>query len=237
MIIAIDGPAGSGKSSTARAVAERLGFRHLDSGAFYRAITFAALEKGIPPEEWPGLTVAQLEGLAVSSTLARTGFALHVRGADVSEEIRSADVNAAVSAMAAVPAVRDWLLQTLRDAGRSTDLVADGRDIGTVVFPDAELKVFLVAEPRERARRRLLQMDLPTDHDSIRTEVQRIAARDRLDSGRAVAPLRQADDAVALDTTHLSFDEQVDTIVAWARARMHSSVRSADRAGADSTSG
>jgi CMP/dCMP kinase len=232
MIIAIDGPAGSGKSSTARAVAERLGYPHLDSGAFYRAITFAAMKSGIPPTEWPRLTPAQLEGLAVSSAPARTGFALYVEGMDVSDEIRSPDVNAAVSTMAAVPAVRAWLLQTLRDAARSTDLVADGRDIGTVVFPDAELKVFLVAAPRERARRRLLQMGLPHADDDIDAEVRRIEARDRTDSGRAVAPLRQADDAVALDTTRLSFDEQVNTIVTWARQRMRS-----PRAGTDCTGG
>jgi CMP/dCMP kinase len=231
MIIAIDGPAGSGKSSTARAVADRLGFRHLDSGAFYRAITFAAMKGEIPPAEWPRLTPAQLEGLAVSSAPARTGFALYVEGTDVSDEIRSPDVNAAVSAMAAVPAVRYWLLQTLRDAARGTDLVADGRDIGTVVFPDAELKVFLVADPRERARRRLLQMGLPDEDDDIDAEVRRIETRDRTDSGRAVAPLRQADDAIALDTTHLSFDEQVNTIVAWARQRMQSSRNGADRIG------
>jgi CMP/dCMP kinase len=232
MIIAIDGPAGSGKSSTARAVAERLGFRHLDSGAFYRAITLAVMKRGIPAAEWPRLTPAQLEGLAVSSAPARTGFALYLEGTDVSDEIRSPEVNAAVSAMAAVPAVRYWLLQTLRDAARGTDLVADGRDIGTVVFPDAELKVFLVADPRERARRRLLQMGLPDEDDDVDAEVRRIEARDRTDSGRAVAPLRQADDAVPLDTTHLSFDEQVDTIVTWAHQRMQSS-----RTGADHTGG
>jgi CMP/dCMP kinase len=232
MIIAIDGPAGSGKSSTARAVAERLGYRHLDSGAFYRAITFAAMKRGIPPTQWPRLTPAQLEGLAVSSAPARTGFALYVEGMDVSDEIRSSDVNAAVSAMAAVPAVREWLLQTLRDAACGTDLVADGRDIGTVVFPDADLKVFLVADPRERARRRLLQMGLPDDDADIDAELRRIEARDRTDSGRAVAPLRQADDAIALDTTHLSFDEQVATIVMWARQRVQATRTGADRTGA-----
>jgi cytidylate kinase len=189
------------------------------------------MKSGIPPTEWPRLTPAQLEGLAVSSAPARTGFALYVEGMDVSDAIRSADVNAAVSAMAAVPAVREWLLQTLRDAARRTDLVADGRDIGTVVFPDAELKIFLVADPRERARRRLLQMNLPDDDDNIAAEVRRIEARDRIDSGRAVAPLRQADDAVALDTTHLSFEEQVNTIVTWARQRMNSSRTGADRTG------
>lgn len=217
MIIAIDGPAGSGKSTTARAVAERLGFRHLDSGAFYRAITCAAMRRGIPREAWPGLTAADLDALGVSAEPADTGFRMRIDGADASEAIRSAAVNANVSAMAAVPAVRDWLLETLRAAARRTDLVADGRDIGTVVFPGADLKVFLIADPAARARRRLLQMGLPTDADSVRAEVSRIEERDNRDSSRAAAPLRQADDARVLDTTALGFEEQVARIVAWAR--------------------
>jgi CMP/dCMP kinase len=218
VIIAIDGPAGSGKSSTARAVARRLGFRHLDSGAFYRAITWAALQRGVPEEQWPGLTHGQLDELDVMGRPGPTGFTLLVAGREVADEIRAPEVNAAVSIMARVPAVRDWLLQTLRDAARGTDLVADGRDIGTVVFPEAELKVFLVADPAERARRRLLQMGLPDDPASVRDEVRRIEARDRIDSGRAVAPLRAAADARTLDTTRLSFEAQVETIVSWARS-------------------
>jgi CMP/dCMP kinase len=217
MIIAIDGPAGSGKSSTARAVAETLGFLHLDSGAFYRALTYAALERGVPAEEWGTLDAAGLDALGVSGHPAEGGFAMYVDGADVSQQIRAPEVNARVSTMAAVPAVRDWLLETLRSAARDTDLVADGRDIGTVVFPDADLKVFLVADVRERARRRLLQMALPTDDAAIDGEVARIEARDRSDSEREVAPLRQAEDARMLDTTGLSFDEQVAAIVRWAR--------------------
>jgi CMP/dCMP kinase len=217
MIIAIDGPAGSGKSSTARAVAERLRFRHLDSGAFYRALTWAALQSGIPPGEWADLTARQLEELGVSARPGDPGFTLVIGDMDVSQQIRAPEVNAHVSTMAAVPAVRAWLLDTLRATARGTDLVADGRDIGTVVFPDAELKVFLVADPRERARRRLLQMKLPTDDATIEQEVARIEARDRSDSSRDVAPLRQAPDARSLDTTGLGFDEQVERIVAWAR--------------------
>jgi CMP/dCMP kinase len=218
MIIAIDGPAGSGKSSTARAVAERLGFRHLDSGAFYRALTYAALQRGLPTARWPDLTVADLDDLGVSSRPDGTGFRMLVHGVDTGDAIRTAEVNASVSLMASVPAVRDWLLDTLRDAGRHHDLVADGRDIGTVVFPDADLKVFLVADPAERARRRLAQMGIPADENTLSAEITRIHERDRLDSSRSVAPLRPATDAVTLDTTGLSFTEQVDRIVAWARA-------------------
>jgi cytidylate kinase len=220
MIVAIDGPAGSGKSSTARAVAQALGFRHLDSGAFYRALTLAALRRGIPVEQWHSLDRAQLESLGVTAEPAELGFRVRVDGDDVSEEIRAAHVNAHVSAMARVPAVRDWLLDRLRAAAHDTDLVADGRDIGTVVFPDAGLKIFLVAEPRVRAHRRLAQMGLPTDPAAVRAEIQRIEARDRTDSQRAAAPLRQAPDAVLLDTSELSFQEQVARVVALARERL-----------------
>ncbi|HSK19076.1 MAG TPA: (d)CMP kinase [Longimicrobiales bacterium] len=223
MIIAIDGPAGSGKSSTARAVARELGFRHLDSGAFYRALTYAAMERGIPPAEWPKFDEARLESFHVSAEPADTGFRMLLAGNDISGPIRRAEVNALVSAMARVPAVRDWLLRTLRETARHTDLVADGRDMGTVVFPAADLKIFLVADPAVRAQRRLTQMGLPVDEESVRDEVDRIEARDRADSSREVAPLRQATDAVLLDTTDLTFDAQVARIVELARARSHDS--------------
>jgi CMP/dCMP kinase len=217
MIIAIDGPAGSGKSSTAKAVARALGFRHLDSGAFYRALTWAALQQGLPVDSWHALTPQQIDELGVSAEPAQESFGLRVDGRDVSTEIRAAEVNASVSAMARVPAVRDWLLGRLRAAGAQTDIVVDGRDIGTVVFPTAELKVFLVADPQERARRRLRQMELPIDESTVVQEVARIEERDRIDSTRAVAPLRPAPDARTLDTTGLSFEQQVATIADWAR--------------------
>ncbi|HEX6307768.1 MAG TPA: (d)CMP kinase [Longimicrobiales bacterium] len=220
MIIAIDGPAASGKSSTADAVARRLGFRHLESGAFYRAITYAAMRRGIPGEEWDALDAARLDALGITAEPADTGFRIRVDGHDVSQEIRAADVNANVSAMARVPAVRGWLLETLRATARHADLVADGRDIGTVVFPRADLKIFIVADSETRARRRLLQMGLPQDPAMVAQEVRRIEERDLVDSSRAVAPLKQAPDAILLDTTHLTFEEQVDRIVELARARM-----------------
>ena len=221
MIIAIDGPAGSGKSSTARAVAKELGFRHLDSGAFYRALTYAAMQRGIPVADWPKLDAARLESFGVSAERSDSGFRMLLNGSDISGPIRRAEVNALVSAMARVPAVRDWLLKTLRNTAMLSDLVADGRDIGTVVFPDADLKIFLVADPRVRAERRLEQMGLPTDEESVAEEVGRIEERDRADSSRDVAPLRQAEDAVLLDTTDLGFGQQVARIVSLARERRH----------------
>lgn len=220
MIIAIDGPAASGKSSTARAVAEELGLSHLDSGAFYRAITHAALSRGIPVDRWHEIDAATLESFHISAEPADGGFRMLIDGSDVSGEIRAANVNANVSTMARVPAVRDWLLETLRAAGRRNSLVADGRDIGTVVFPDADLKIFLVADPSARAERRLAQMDLPIDDAAIAEEVRRIEERDRIDSSRESAPLRQAGDAIRVDTTDLTFDQQVSKIVALARPIM-----------------
>lgn len=220
IIIALDGPAGSGKSSTAKAVAARLGYRHLDSGAFYRAITFAALDSGIDPGRWPELTDAELDALDVHGRATGTGYAMSVRGQDASAAIRSPEVNAHVSRMAAVPAVREWLMDALREAGARGGLVADGRDIGTVVFPDAELKAYLVADPRERARRRLREHGAhePTDEE-LASEAARLLGRDEIDSSRAVAPLARAADAVEVDTTGLAFEEQVERIVALARER------------------
>src|SRR5690606_1887121 len=141
------------------------------------------------------------------------GFELVIGGRPVGERIRSPAVNANVSRMAAVPAVREWLLDRLRGAGRAGGLVADGRDIGTVVFPDAELKVFLVADPAVRARRRLAQDGNPfPTPDQLESEIRRLQERDRKDSMRAVAPLTRAPDAILLDTTHLTFEQQVAEI-------------------------
>jgi cytidylate kinase len=223
MIVTIDGPAGSGKSSTARAVARRLGFRHLDSGAFYRAVTYAALESGIPPSHWPELTTDALSGFRISARPAEDGFRLFRGDDDITERIRSPEVNAHVSLMARVPAVRHWLLDRLRNAAQTTDLVADGRDMGTVVFPQAEVKVFLVADPAVRARRRLAEQGhAHPDASLITDESRRLQERDRIDSERATAPLRRAPDAVDIDTTRLAFDEQVERVVQLVRDRRHS---------------
>jgi len=221
IIVAIDGPAASGKSSTARAVAGELGYRYLDSGAFYRALTLAALEAGIDPERWNALTPAELDHLAVDAVADEGSYRLRIQGDDAGDRIRSPEVTARVSTMAAVPAVRAWLLGALRRAGQDGALVADGRDIGTVVFPDAELKVFLVCDPEERAARRLLQQGIenPTPEE-IREEARRLVKRDRQDETRETAPLLRAPDAVVLDTTALEFGAQVRTITRLARERM-----------------
>lgn len=224
-VIAIDGPAASGKSSTAARVAERLGWAHLDSGALYRALTLAALdslgERG--REGWPVQQILSLaEDLPVRLVLWGTVFRPEVAGVDVAEAIRSERVTAHVSAVAALPAVRAWVNARQREAvGEHPDgVVVDGRDIGTVVFPDAPLKVFLTATPDERARRRLAQRGEPLDAAQVARESAELAARDRADSSRPVAPLRPASDAVLVDSTRLSLDEQVDQVIALARQRI-----------------
>lgn len=216
-IIAIDGPAGSGKTTTAREVAARLGFVHLDSGALYRALTLSALDDGIPLVG--ERIVALARSLPVRLVLVGRSFVPEIAGADVSEAIRSERVTAQVSAVAALTEVREWVNQQIRAAVRESieGVVVDGRDIGTVVFPEAPLKVYLTASQKERAQRRLSQMGEPVDPESVSRASAELARRDLMDSSRAVAPLRPAADAVVLDTTGLSFDEQVEKVVELAR--------------------
>lgn len=221
MIIAIDGPAGSGKTSTAHAVAEQLGFRHLETGAFYRAITLGAIRAGIPPEKWGELTGADLEGFKFEARPGDLDFRFHLGDEDVTEALRADEITERVSEIAAIPAVRTWLLGRIRAAARGADVVADGRDMGTIVFPNADLKIFLTARPETRAKRRLLQRGVADPGPGVlAAETERLIERDRKDSERATAPLRRAPDAIVVDTTDLSFDQQVDRIVALVSRRI-----------------
>jgi cytidylate kinase len=217
-VIAIDGPAGSGKSSTARAVAEHLGMAHLDSGALYRAFTLAALDHGVPLDRGSRIAALARE-LPVRLVLGDEGFFPEVAGVDVSEAVRRPDVTAHVSAVSALPEVRAMANQTLRDSAslHPRGVVMDGRDIGTVVFPDARLNIYLTAAPEERARRRILQEGREVTPDALAAEAERLVARDTADAGRSIAPLRQAADAVPLNTTRMTLDEQVQTITDLAR--------------------
>jgi cytidylate kinase len=218
LIVTLDGPAGAGKTSTAQEVARRLELPHLDSGALYRALTFALLEAGVAEERWPDLTVADLEALGVSLHGTREGFDVRVGGQPVAEQLRSREVTSRVSTLAQVSAARQCLLNLQRSAAEQGGLVADGRDMGSVVFPEAQVKVFLVADLEERARRRLLQEGSPAKSaEEVTAEAEAIARRDEQDSGRAISPLRKPDGAVEIDTTRLSFEEQVDSIVGLAR--------------------
>jgi cytidylate kinase len=217
MVIAIDGPAASGKSSTSQWVAEQLGYLHVDSGSLYRALTAALLRQGAPPERWtPPVMIAQTP--RVSLRAEATSFAALIDGVPAEEEIRGGLVTDHVSQVARVPEVRRWVNAEVRRAAEQHDVVVDGRDMGTAVFPDAPLKIFLVADPWERARRRLGQrlVRRPTDEE-IAAETDLIVQRDSKDATQTV----QAKDAVLLDTTYLTQAEQVERIVALARAVSH----------------
>jgi len=206
-VIAIDGPAASGKSTTAAAVARELGALHLDSGALYRGLTAIALE--LPAREADAiLGAAEARGLALRQ--AGEDVIPYLDGRAAEDRIRSREVTRHVSEVSALPAIREWVNARLREAvSQQALIVMDGRDIGTAVFPDAPVKVFLTATPEARARRRLLQRGERPSPAQIASEAAALAERDRKDASRPVAPLRQAPDAVVLDTTSLSFEEQV----------------------------
>ena len=225
-VIAIDGPSASGKSSTARAVAEALGFAHLDSGSLYRGVTLVALREalrgrsgvaslaGLSPERI--LRAAEDRGLMLQSD--GVGFSAYLEGEPAEEALRSSEVTTHVSAIAAMPVVREWVNSRLRAMVRAgQNVVVDGRDIGTVVFPDADLKIFLTASPEARAGRRISQRGMAVEPGHLDAETAALAARDHADSTREVAPLRPAPDAVHLDTTSMDFADQVRFIVDRAR--------------------
>lgn len=216
-VIAIDGPAASGKSSTAKWVAERIGYRHVDSGALYRAATAVRLRAAGEAGAW-----AEEDVLAGTSRVALvphgTSFAPLLDGEHADEELRGGAVTRHVSAVAQMPRVREWVNEQVRLTAVEHDVVVDGRDIGTAVFPDADLKVFLVADPWERARRRLVQRlgRRPSDEE-VAEETDRLVHRDARDATQTV----QAKDAVLIDTTTLTQEEQVERIVALAKAVTH----------------
>jgi len=213
-VIAIDGPAASGKSSTAQMVAEKLGYLHVDSGSLYRAATAAALRREGDVSKWTEQTVLD-SARGVELRAARTSFYPVLDGRAIEEEIRGPNVTDNVSRVAQMRRVRQWVDDNVRAAAAARDVVVDGRDIGTVVFPKADLKIFLVADSRERAARRLRQRGTPTSHQMLDDETIRITERDARDAGQTVP----AADAVVIDTTGLTQQEQVEQIVTLAKQR------------------
>ncbi|SED15759.1 cytidylate kinase [Nocardioides exalbidus] len=208
LVIAVDGTSGSGKSSASRGVADRLGLRYLDTGAMFRAMTWWLLREGVDVRD--AAAVAALAGRPrIDSGTDPLAPTITVDGTDVSVEIRSDAVNAAVSPVSAVPEVRTRLLELQREAIGDGGIVVEGRDIGSVVWPQAELKVYLSADPAARARRRTAEQG---GTDVASTE-QSLLERDRIDSGRATAPLVMADGAVHVDSTHLTLEQVIDRLV------------------------
>lgn len=212
IVIAIDGPAASGKSTTARLVAERLGYLHLDTGAMYRAVTLRVLEEGIPLDDVPAIG-ALAENTRIRLERSATGMRVFVNDRDVTQDIRSEHVTLHVSQISSYQNVRSVLVREQRRMAANGGAVLEGRDIGTVVLPDAELKIFMIAGVPERVRRRKKDLEAIGENvDSDRLEHE-ILERDRLDSTRKASPLRKPEGAVEIDTSSLTIEEQVQFVV------------------------
>lgn len=211
-VIAIDGPSASGKSTVSRAVARKLECLHVDSGSLYRALAWIFAGKKVPVADANAVSNA-LREVNMDYYINNGAVGLSLDGVKPDEELRSMAVNANVSRVAALPAVREWIVKKLREMTKFGDLVMEGRDIGTVVFPDAKFKFYLDALPAERARRRYLEMERSGTQVKYEDVLNSIMKRDSLDSSRPVAPLKIAADAVVIQSTRMSADEVVDLIV------------------------
>ncbi len=209
MIIAIDGPSASGKSTTAKGVAEKLGITHLDTGAMYRTVTWGLKKAAIHPSDDKKVRDF-LKGLEIYFDALNH---IWLNGEDVSVEIRTGDISSRVSAVSAIPEVREKMVKIQRQIAGKKDCVLEGRDIGTVVFPDAEYKFFLVADTEIRAKRRLLDLERIGETSTLAELMDDIERRDAVDSSREHSPLLQAEDAIPIDTSHLTINEQINKIV------------------------
>ena len=222
-IVAIDGPAGAGKSTVARRVAEALGFLLLDTGALYRTVAVAAKRASLAFDDAANVGVLArdlaAEGAITVAQDGTAGMRVFLRGEDVSTEIRTPDMAMGASTVSAHPVVREALLALQRQAGIEGGVVLEGRDIGTVVFPDAEVKFFLTARPEVRARRRFDELTAKGQSVTFEETLEDVLRRDAQDTQRAVAPLRQADDAVLVESSSLDIDGVVERMVARVRAR------------------
>ncbi len=212
LIIAIDGPAGSGKSTTARLLASKLGYIYLDTGAMYRAFTLKVLRQGIDLCDEPALSrLARQTDIRLEP--GKNNLRVFLDGEDVTEKIRTPEIDRAISLVSQVKGVRERMVELQRKLGKAGGIVAEGRDIGTVVFPNADVKIFLIASPEARAERRLKDLTaqgIQVSVDEVLADIQR---RDELDSNRAISPLKKAEDAIELDTSTLTIPRQVEAIL------------------------
>lgn len=218
-VIAIDGPAGTGKSTVSKRLADRVGAHYLDTGAMYRAATLAVLDAGVDPGDVSGVA-AVVSGADIELRPADDGGSrVYLDGVDVSGPIRGDEVTAAVSAVSAVPEVRTKMVALQRRHAENDFVVVEGRDIGTVVFPDAQVKIFLTASPEARAQRRHLQNRAAGRDSVLEAVLESVNRRDHLDSTRTVSPLRPAADATIVDTSDLTLDQVLDELVGLVHAR------------------
>ena len=215
VVVAIDGPAGAGKSTIAKRLASRLGFTYIDTGAMYRAVALWALKQGVAFED-----MHRMEQLAIASNIELSPGRISLNGEDVTEAIRTPEVSNGASKIAVIPGVRRAMVAKQREIGERTSVVMEGRDIGTVVFPDANVKVYLDANPQERVRRRLLEIRERGEDIPESALAAQMKERDQRDSTRSDAPLSQAPDAVYVDSTPLSLDEVEEAILRIVRARV-----------------
>ena len=215
VVVAIDGPAGAGKSTIAKRLAERLGFTYIDTGAMYRAVALWALRQGISVDDRH-----RMEQLALAADIELAPGRIRLNGEDVTEAIRTPEVSSGASKVAVIPAVRRAMVAKQRAIGERSSVVMEGRDIGTVVFPDAEVKIFLDARPEERVRRRLLESRAKGEEISEAALARQMDERDKRDSTRADAPLSQAPDAVYLDSTPFTIEQVEEEILKIVRARV-----------------
>lgn len=218
--VAIDGPAGAGKSTIAKALAREFSLIHVDTGAIYRAVALYFLQKGQDPADRL-VVVPQLRDIVVEMVFSAQGQRMLLQGQDVTGLIRTPAVSMGASAVSAIPEVRDFLLEQQRQMAREHDVIMDGRDIGTVVLPDATVKIFLTASAEERARRRHLELLEKGTEADYQTVLEEVRQRDHQDASRASAPLRQAEDAALVDTSHLNFEEAVAAMAAIIRQKIH----------------
>jgi cytidylate kinase len=211
LVIAVDGPAGAGKSVTSQRLATRLGYRYVDTGVFYRVVGLLAWEQGVDPSD-EGKLRALCTELEIRFEPESQGIRLVLNGRDVTSDIRRPEIGQMASKVSAQQVVREQLLVRQRHMGMEGGVVLEGRDIGTVVFPDAEVKFFLDAVPQERGKRRFVELKDKGMEVTLKTTLQEMEERDQRDSSRAHAPLRRADDACVIDTTAMTVDAVVETM-------------------------